>query len=156
MNKNAKFLLLFSMLLIGCSSSKPGYKVVYYQPSYRQAPPDPVYSRIMWSHIPEPIKPRTKNEAPLLMPEIFVELKNVTVDEAIEAVAQTMGYRWEQSAGPSNEKISIHMEGTVDEVLKEIRRKTNVFLTLDHDRRVIKLASQTTSPQFPNEGHSQH
>lgn len=137
-----------AFLLIGCSS-KPIYKIVYYQPAYRQSPPEPVYSRIMWSHLPEPIKPRTRNDAPLLLPEIFVELKNVSVDEAIEAVAQTMGYRWEQSVGSSN-RISIHMEGTVDEVLQEIRKKSNVALTLDHERRVIRLADRSTSPQLPS------
>lgn len=155
MLKSFGIIIIGSLLLGGCSS-KPVYKIVYYEPAYRQAPPDPVYSRIMWAHLPEPIKPRVKNDSPLLMPEIFVELKNVTVDEAIEALAQTMGYRWEQSAGSSNSRISIHMEGTVDEVIKEIRRKANVVLTLDHEKRVIRLASKSLTPQLPKEGHSKN
>ena len=134
------------LFIIGCSS-QPMYKVVHYQPAYRQSPPDPVYSRMMWSQIPEPIKPRVNDDAPLLLPEIFVELKNVTTDEAIEAVAQTMGYRWEQTVGSSN-RISIHMEGTVEEVVQEIRRKSNVYLTLVHEKRLIRLADKSTSPRF--------
>jgi hypothetical protein len=152
MHKLLTFTSVLLVFLTSCSS-KPMYKVVYYEPATRQSPPEPVYSRMMWSHLPEPIKPRTKNEAPLLMPEIFVELKNVTVDEAIEAVAQTIGYRWEQSAGSSTSRISIHMEGTVEQIFQEIRRKSNIALTLDHEKRIVKLASKFNSPQLPRQGH---
>lgn len=142
-------ILIFSLVLVVAScSSQPTYKIVHYQPAYRQSPPEPVYSRIMWSHLPEPIKPRVKNESPLLMPEIFVELKDVTPDEAIEAIAQTMGYRWEQTVGSSS-RISVHMEGTVEEVLQVIRKKSNIFLTLDHDKRLIRIANKSTTPRLP-------
>ncbi len=148
--RNLSFPAIFLLLLgLTSCSSAPVYEVVYYEPAYRQSPPDPVYSRIMWSHLPEPIKPRTSDSAPLLLPEIFVELKNVTTDEAIEAVAQTMGYRWEQRSGSLNNRISIHMEGTVEEVLEEIRNQSKVNLTLDHNKRIIRLADRSTSPQLP-------
>lgn len=144
-----EILIVSAVIGLTSCSAKPVYKVVHYQPAFRQSAPEPVYSRLMWSHLPEPIRPRVKNDSPLLMPEIFVELKNVTPDEAIEAVAQTMGYRWEQTVG-SSQRISIHMEGPVDEVLHEIRKKSNVFLTLDHEKRLITLADKSTSPMLPD------
>ncbi len=138
---------LFS--LSSCGSSKQLYKIEYYKPSYRQSAPDPVYSRLMWSHLPEPVKPRTKSDAPLILPELFVELKDVNVDEAIEAVAQTMGYGWENSGAGSSGRISIHMEGTVEEIVSEIGRKSNLSFDLDHEKKLIKLANKRTEPKLP-------
>ncbi|HMO19054.1 MAG TPA: hypothetical protein PKA63_13185 [Oligoflexia bacterium] len=141
-------LLLLILLFSGCSST-PTYRVVYYQPAYRQAPPEPVYSRLMWSHLPAPVRPKSRDDAPLLHPDIFVELKDVSLDEAVEAIAQTMGYRWEYPGIASKGKISIHMEGSVEEVLAEIRKQSNVPLRLDHDRRMIKLADKDTQLKLP-------
>lgn len=105
----------------------------------------------MWSHLPEPIKPRTRPDAPLMLPEVFVELKDVTVDEAVEAIAQTMGYRWENSGSALGSRISIHREGTVDEILSEIKAKTNLSLELDHESRVIRLADKRLIPALPSD-----
>ena len=143
-------LLGISALLQACSSA-PVYKIVHYQPAYRQEAPQPVYSRLMWSHLPESIKPRSRADAPLMMPEVFVELKDVTADEAVEALAQTMGYRWENSGSASGTRISIHREGTVDEILGEIKAKTNLALELDHENRVIRLADKRLLPALPGE-----
>lgn len=137
-----------SALMQACGSA-PVYKIVQYQPAFRQEAPPPVYSRLMWSHLPEPVKPRSRNDAPLMLPEVFVELKDVTVDEAVEAIAQTMGYRWENSGGASATRISIHREGTVDEILAEIRAKTNLPLEMDHESRVIRLADKRLLPALP-------
>ncbi len=137
-------------LMQACSST-PVYRVVKYQPAFRQEAPQPVYSRLMWSHLPEPIKPRTRAEAPLMLPEVFVELKNVTVDEAVEAIAQTMGYRWDSSGIASGSRISIHREGTVEEIILEIKAKTNLPLELDHENRVIRLADKRLLPSLPGQ-----
>ena len=135
--------------LSSCSSKKPLYKIEYYKPSYRQSAPDPIYSRLMWSQVPEPVKPRTKSDAPLILPELFVELKDVNVDEAVEAVAQTMGYGWENSGAGSSGRISVHIEGTIEEIISEIGRKSNLSFNLDHERRMIKLADRKTQPTLP-------
>jgi hypothetical protein len=142
-------LLGCSMLLEACGGA-PIYKVVQYQPAYRQEAPQPVYSRLMWSHLPEPVKPRTRPDAPLMLPDVFVELKDVTVDEAVEALAQTMGYRWENSVGASGPRISVHMEGNVEEILGEIKAKSNMPLELSHEDKVIRLADKRLIPSLPS------
>jgi len=139
---------LAGLLFTGCSS-EPVYPVVYYQPAYRQSPPEPVYSRLMWSQLPAPIRPKARDDAPLLLPEIFVELKNVSLDEAVESLAQTMGYRWEYPNVTSKGRISIHMEGNVEEILAEIKRQSQIQLVLDHDRRMIRLADKDTQLRLP-------
>lgn len=141
-------LLGVSVLMQACGGA-PIYKVVQYQPSYRQEAPQPVYSRLMWSQLPEPIKPRSRAEAPLMLPEVFVELKDVTVDEAVEALAQTMGYRWENSGMASGPRISVHMEGNVEEILGEIKAKSNMPLELSHEDKVIRVADKRLIPSLP-------
>lgn len=140
---------LTSLVSLMACSSKPVYKIEYYQPAYRQSPPEPVYNRMVWSHLPAPIRPKARNDAPLLLPDVFVELKNATLDEAVEALAQTMGYRWEYPGVTSKSRINIHMEGDVETILGEIRKQSEVPLLMDHDRRMIRLADKNTQPRLP-------
>ncbi len=142
-------LILISLIVVGCSS-KPMYRVVYYKPAYRQSPPEDTYSRLTWSHLPEPTRPKARDDAPLLLPEVFVELKDVSLDEAVEAVAQTMGYRWENPDVKSISRINIHMEGNVEEVLDEIRRQSRIPLAFDHDKRIIRIQDSTTQLRLPS------
>lgn len=131
------------------------YRVVYYKPAYRQSPPEDTYSRLTWSHLPEPVKPKARDDAPLMLPEVFVELKDVTLDEAVEAIAQTMGYRWETSGANSRNRITIHMEGSVQEVLDEVRRQSHVPLAFDHGKRMIHLEDRNTQLKLPFGSKSQ-
>jgi hypothetical protein len=142
-------LICICSFLFGCSS-KPMYRVVYYKPAYRQSPPEETYSRLMWSHLPEPVRPKARDDAPLLLPEVFVELKDVTLDEAVEAVAQTMGYRWEYPEVTSKNRITIHMEANVEDVLEEIRRQSLIPLAFDHEKRMIRLQDRTTQLKLPS------
>ncbi len=140
-------------MVFGCSS-KPMYRVVYYKPAYRQSPPEETYSRLTWSHLPEPVRPKARDDAPLLLPEVFVELKDASLDEAVEAVAQTMGYRWEYPDVSSGNRITIHMEGSVEEVLDEIRRQSKIPLAFDHEKRMIRLQDRTTQLRLPSRSRS--
>jgi hypothetical protein len=142
-------LICISAVLFGCSS-KPMYRVVYYKPAFRQSPPEPVYSRLMWSHLPEPSRPKSRDDAPLMLPEVFVELKDASLDEAVEAIAQTMGYRWEYPDVTSKNRITIHMEGNVEEVLDEVRKQAQVPLAFDHEKRMIRLQDRTTQLKLPS------
>jgi hypothetical protein len=145
-------LVIASCILFSACSAKPMYRVVYYKPAFRQSPPEPVYSRLMWSHLPEPIRPKARDDAPLMLPEIFVELKNASLDEAVEAVAQTMGYRWEYPGVTSKDRITIHMEGNVEDVLSEIRKQSQTPLAFDHEKKMIRLVDRDTQLRLPQSG----
>lgn len=124
-------------------------KVDYYHVAYRQLPPEPVYSRVTWSHLPQPIRPKVRNEAPLFLPTISFEFPNTTLYEAVEALAQTIGYRWEYPEGVGDRKIRIRMTGTVEEVLDEIGRQGNVHGVLDHENRIVRVMEESTTPMLP-------
>lgn len=131
-----------------CSSNEP-VAVEYYQPAYRSSPPAPVYSRVMWSHLPHPIAPKSKDTAPLMLPTVAFELPNSNLGEAIEALAQTMGYRWHYPENVSSRRIRIRMEGNVEEVLAEISRQANVQSQFDHKQRLIIVLEPNMIPKLP-------
>lgn len=149
MMRVARILILISLLgTLACSANEP-VAVEYYQPAYRTSPPAPVYSRVMWSHLPRPIAPKARDTAPLILPEVQFEFPNSNLGEAIEALAQTMGYRWHYPSSVSNRKIQIRMEGTVEEVLREISAQANVQAQFDHKKRLIIVFDSNMIPRLP-------
>jgi hypothetical protein len=146
--------IIFSLVLlsgvISCSSSNEvPVRVEYYKTAYRQSPPDPVYSRLTWSQLPKPIMPKSTDNAPYILPTITFELPDTTLGEAIEALAQTMGYRWDYPSGLAKRAIHIRMDGTVEEVLKEIGRQGGVQTMLDHEQRLVRVMGEGVLPSLP-------
>ncbi len=132
---------VFGSGIVGCGGNdepRP-VTVAYYQPAYRQTPPEPVYSRITWSHLPQPMRTKVKENAPILMPTISFELPNSSLQEAIEALAQTIGYNWHYPQSAANRKVRIKMVGSVEDVLHEIARQTQVEAVLDHEARMVRV-----------------
>ncbi len=149
MNVRMRILVLLACVFcVACSAQEP-VAVEYYQPAYRTSPPEPVYSRVMWGHLPKPIKPRSETNAPLLLPVISFELPNSTLEEAIEALAQTMGYRWHYPQRIAKRRIQIRMEGTVEEVLAEIARQGKVQADFDHKQRLVRVVDGRMLPRLP-------
>ena len=143
--------LIITLCLIvswGCSSKQP-VNVDYYHPAYRTSPPEPVYSRVMWSHLPAPIKSRAKPHAPLILPTVSFEMVDATFQEAIEALAQSMGYRWKYPNEIAARKISLNMKGDVEEVLAEIARQAKVGALFDHKNRLVKVVDNRLNPKLP-------
>jgi hypothetical protein len=145
------FSLVLLLGVVSCSSTSDEVpvRVEYYKSAYRQFPPDPVYSRLMWSQLPKPIMPKSTDNAPYLLPTIAFELPDSTLGEAIEALAQTMGYRWDYPSGLAKRAIHIRMDGTVEEVLKEIGRQGGVQTMLDHEQRLVRVMGEGVLPSLP-------
>ena len=139
--------ILILLFAVSCSATKEIKTVRYYQPVFRTSPPDTVYSRVMWSHPPHPIKPRSKSNAPLLLPKFKFELPNSTFEEAVESLAQAMGYRWDYPSRLAKIKISMNMQGDAIEVLSEINRQAKTKVILDHSARILRLESN--GPTLP-------
>lgn len=139
----AKLLLAAPLLLgmVACSSKKEEPIVEYYHPAYRQFPPEPVYSRLSWSHLPAPIQPKSRENAPLLMPTIVFDLPRSTLGEAVEALAQAMGYTWTYPESAKSRRIAIKMTASVDEIAKEIDRQAQVHTVLDNDSRMVRVVT---------------
>ncbi len=136
--------------LAACSSSsEPVVKIEPYKVAYRQSPPEPVYSRVMWAHPPRPIMPKSTEDAPYLLPQISFQLPDTTVGEAVEALAQTMGYRWDYPSNVGKRKIHLRLDGTIEEVLKEIGRQGGVQTMLDHEQRLVRVMGEGVLPSLP-------
>jgi hypothetical protein len=149
--RNATLIIISLLLggLLGCSSDEPLVRIEPYHVAYRQTPPEPVYSRVMWANLPHPITPRSTEDEPYLLPLISFELPDTTVGEAIEALAQTLGYRWDYPSGLGKRKIHMRMDGSVEEVLKEIGRQAGVQTMLDHEQRMVRVMGEGVLPSLP-------
>ena len=134
--------------LSACAKEDP-QPVEYYDVAFRQLPPAPVYSRVMWSQLPHPVKPKVQNTAPLLLPVVDFEMPQTTLGEAVEALAQAMGYRWHYPSGASGRKIAIRMSGSVEEVLAEITRQAGVQGVMDHEKRIVMILDEEMVPRLP-------
>lgn len=135
--------------LMGCVTAKPVEVVEYYQTAYRQYPPDRVYSRATWSHVPHAIAPKTQEPGPLMQPALAVDLPESTLEEAVEALAQMIGYDWHYPENIASRPVSIRMEGTAEEVLDEINKQADVFASFDHNTRTLRVRAMNTMPALP-------
>lgn len=150
-----KFLLVLSCSLsISCSSGvAPRWDEVersteYYRMPQRLNGPEPVYGRMTWSHLPEPVVQKNKDDAPLLNPRFSFEMPNSTLEEAVEALAQSLGYRWDYPKKVTGRKVSINMVGTVSEILGEICKQAHVQAEIINDTRVIKVRDAEVTPRL--------
>ncbi|MDD2942235.1 MAG: hypothetical protein PHC51_04630 [bacterium] len=120
----------------------------YYPVVHKRTLPEPVYGRMMWSHLSQPTPIRNKNTAPFLLPTVEFDLRNSSVAETIESLAQALGYRWSYPPEVGTRKVSILMEGTVEEILAEISRQGNIVGEFDHEQRVLRVIDSRMQPQL--------
>lgn len=149
MRKGFQFLVLIGLLASGCSSEAPAPVEEFYDVPFRRHSPEPVYSRLTWSHPPQPQPEPAHENAPLLQPVIAFEFPGSNLKEAIQALAQTIGYRWDYPPALAARKISIKKVGTVEEILSEIGRQAGVKTELDHDGRMVRVLHTGTAPELP-------
>ena len=135
--------------MLSCSA-KPQQatrSVEYYYPKTRTIAPEPVYSRLTWSHLPKPL-PRNVKNSPYIQPVIVFDFNDSTLKEAITALAQTIGYRWEISPDIEDKNVSIRMEGTIDEVLAEIANQAQVHASFDRKNRIVNVLDVSMAPSL--------
>ena len=139
-----------SAVVCGCSSAVEP-KIEYYPTAARTYGPDPVYSRVTWSHLPQPIPTPAQEKAPYLSPVISFELPNSNLSEALSALSQTLGYDLDCPPELGSRKVSLKLVGTVDEVLSEINRQANVNAQVSHATRMVRVGSESVTPQLPSQ-----
>lgn len=137
-----------AILLVGCAAETPP-QPERYRVAFRQNGPEPVYARFMWSHLPRPFKPKVTDTAPYYLPVVRFDMPDATLETAVEALAQAMGYRWHYPKSVAKRKVHIRMEGTVEEVLEEICRQTKVEALFDHQQRLVRVVDKRMMPKLP-------
>lgn len=149
MKKVLAIILLLSGVACSSSAKKEKFIVEQYPVAYRQLPPEPVYSRFAWAHLPGPAPIKVKDNAPLLMPEVSFELHRSNLEEAIQSLAQTIGYTWSYPADVAKKTVSMNMVAPVDEILQEIEKQTGVKTILDHDNRILRVIAGNKVAELP-------
>ena len=139
-------LIASTLLLSACAANKVPEQP--YWPSVRKYKPQPVYSRMMWSHPPQPIPEQAEEKTLYLSPVIAFELPDSTLQEAITALAQTIGYRWDYPPQLADRSVSIVKTGSVKEILREVGLQAQVATELDHERRLVRVIDTSTIPQL--------
>jgi hypothetical protein len=150
-------LLLFSTF-VGCSFG-PEPEVIYYPPPVtKQLQPETVYSRVTWGHEPHGVSPPLRVEkTPFFQPLFSFDLENVTLREAVDEIARTIGYRFVFSPveGGSSETetaktATVRVTGSVEEALQEVERQFGVKTVLNYDKREIAIRERSEiSPRLP-------
>lgn len=148
MNFSSRYLSLAFCFLCSCSADKVPQPEELYFPARRQSPPPPVYSRLMWGHPPAPTPLRSKNDAPYLSPTISFELSRSNLEEAVEALAQTLGYRWFLPSDLASRPVSLKFVGTADQIIAKIAEQAGVIGEIDHEQRTVRVSDQSMAPQL--------
>jgi hypothetical protein len=103
----------------------------------------------MWSHLPHPIKPKAKAHSEFILPTVSFQMPNATFQEAIEALAQSMGYRWQYPSYLAKRRVRLRMDGTAEEILAEISRQARVRASFDHENRLVRVVVRKMKPTLP-------
>lgn len=139
-----------ALALSSCSSGTAGGPTIeHYKTAFRQTAPEPVYSRLTWSHLPEPMPTEGALNAPYLSPTVSFELPNSTLEEAVVALAQTIGYEPVYPVELASRKVSIDKVATIDEILADIEEQAGVFAEVNHQRRFLRFSDGSTQPKLP-------
>lgn len=134
--------------LIGVCACSKSIRTETYTPAFRQLPPEPLYSRVMISNPPQPIPSKSFKDTPLIAPIFHFDLPDSNLEEAILALAQTIGYQWDVPSRLAAKTVSINEKGTVDEILDIISQQAGVVTELDHERRLVRVIDDNTIPRL--------
>lgn len=147
---------LASVGLSSCGAKAPEPEIDYYRVRTRQFGPAPVYSRLSWSQLPQPLPNKSAEKAPLITPSVSFELGRSTLQESLEALSQTFGYRADYPNTVKNRPVALKMVGTLDQILHELSKQTNVYFQCDHQNRMIRVVEGNTVSELPREGDSSY
>jgi hypothetical protein len=147
---SGKFVAMVVFLcVVACSPAKPARRIEIYYPSTRQEPLEPVYNRTTWSQLPQAFPPADNEKAPYFAQVMYADFPNASLGEAVQAVAQTMGYRADYPASIAGRRISLKFSGTFDEILGAVGRQGKVSVEVDHTSKLVKVMdSGGISPQL--------
>ncbi len=148
--------VIASLFSTACSvnSSKPKSKErKYYMGAVRQLAPDPVYSRLRWVQLPEPLP--SKELAPpspfRILPVYSFDVKDAKIEDVAKLLGDTSRYSSYAASNIKEKKISIQTLGTVDEIAEAIGRKAQIDVTVDHETKEVRFLQHGVKPGFFSE-----
>jgi hypothetical protein len=153
------FMLGCTLLLVGsgCSSSQPpavSKDPQVYKIQTRKLPPDPVYNRVTWAHLPDSMPgislPRSASAQ--IAPIITFDVNNAKLEDAARSLAATMQYASYCSSVIADQRLTLRRLGTIDELAEAISQQARISVSVDHEGRVLRFLPQLTeTPRFYSE-----
>jgi len=139
--------VLLVLALSACGSDlkpySPERKKKYYGMTYRQLAPEPVYNRLAWVYLPEPLpsKEMPGVAAPAISPVVHLELKDVSIEEAAEMLASTARYKSLVDASLTGRRVSFNSLGTIDELARQFAKSEKISVDVDHPARLVRFSA---------------
>ena len=124
--------------------------------STTQTAPQPVYSRLRWVHLPEPLPSRQMPEsgAPQIYPVFHMQLKNTRLEDVARLLASTARYSSYCASTVADKKVTVNRLGTIDELAQYIQQDAGVRVVVDHENKQVRFmagggdGSTGTRPRF--------
>jgi hypothetical protein len=148
----------FVFFLSGCAAhEEPKFKkpkdTEVHPIATRQLPLPPTYNPVRWVRPPEVLPSRANPNQPKPVPKVaqimHFTVKDTTLKETSEILANAMGYRSYCSSLIADRTITLDMLGTLQEVATEIEKNFRIRVVLDHDNKSVRfLANNPVVPQF--------
>jgi len=137
-----------ALLVVGCSgSSVPPEPPL--PPITREAHYEPPYAATSLTQTPDTYPAEVSENTPLLSPTFDLQLRSASLSEALQALAQSIGYGVNVPASVANRRVSVVQVGTVVELLESVAQQGRVTAELDHDARRVRVYDSSTIPKLP-------
>ena len=152
--------LTITALLGACGdvkSYKPEPERKHFFHSVRQLPPEPVYNRLRWVYLPDPLpeNPGATSAAPIV-PTVLLEIRNGTVESAARELGSAAGYRTAINPEIGSKPFSGSLSGTVDEAAGTLARNSGIEVQVDHGRKELRFLPATAVAPRLAEGSDEH
>ena len=146
---------LVACAVSGCSSSStPDIAPKTYKVAFRQVPPQPVYNRVSFVPLPEPMPSRElpASTAGRISPMVHLDLKNATLEEASSVLAAVSRYSSFTSSSIAKQRITLNMLGTIEELGERISNEAGIKVVIDHDTRQVRFLTGLVEESASEEG----
>jgi hypothetical protein len=140
-------ILILNLISCGYSVARPSSvdsdRKIYYFPTrkYTSFPP---YNRLLTVLSPGPIpeddllKTRV---APVLQPELSLNVENRNLEEVAKQLAATVGYNYYCASAIASLKISTTQKGSIDTIVADLANRYNFTAIVNHEEGRISFFS---------------
>ena len=134
-------------LLAGCSSNEPPPPAPppVYRVATSQLPPEPVYSRVSWAALPEPIPGALKARGARMSQKFDLSLSSATLGNAADKLGRLFGYRAYCAGTISDRRVTLKERGDLDELAEALAQEASIRVVVDHENRELRLFALETS-----------
>ena len=152
MNSRRALSLGLLVFTIGCSEAAkvpPPKPPIIYSVATQQYAQEPVYSRIRYVYLPEPIPSSSAPLGPEIPHQFNFKVKSVPLSKAAKILASLSSYDSYCSGSIADRRLTLQKTGTVDELAEAIAQQAQIRVVVDHQNREVRFFNeQGEQPRF--------